>query len=117
MANVSLILLVSVNSPLEPARMIISHWAKEELICLHDVVALLVPGGWRGVRGLPGGDGWCELTRLHDVVALLVPGGWRGVRGFPGGDGSAEHLHKSEGGARGLGRGAYHCVRPHYQGW
>ena len=87
MANVSFILLVSVNSPLEPARMIISHWAKEELIC------------------------------LHDVVALLVPGGWRGVRGFPGGDGSAEHLHKSEGGARGLGRGAYHCVRPHYQGW
>ena len=146
MVNVSLILLASVNSPLEPARMIISQSAKEELICMHDVVALLVPDGWRGVRGLPGGDGlweltrlhdvvallvpggWrgvrglpggdrlCELTRLHDVVALLVPGGWRGVRGLPGGYGSAEHLHKSEGGARGLGRGAYHGFRPNYQG-
>ena len=50
MANVSLI-LASVNSPLEPARMIISHSAKEELICINDVVALLVPGGWRGVMG------------------------------------------------------------------
>ena len=66
---------------------------------------------------VPGGDELCELIGLHDVVALLVPGGWRSVHRFPGGDGPAQHLHKPEGGAQGLGRGAYHGVTPNYQGF